>query len=105
MILDEINELEKSGKLKRLIKGGIIPLKVLVYRDIYFEYRKNLEVYNSRMDALVITCDEMKVKENTVYRAKKYDGKKIIHIFTKKYSQNLSLGGNLSTHLCNYPHF
>lgn len=70
MILDEINELEKSGKLKRLIKGGVIPLKVLVYRDIYFEYRKNLEVYNSRMDALVITCDEMKVKENTVYRAK-----------------------------------
>ena len=70
MILDELNELEKSGKLKRLIKGGIIPLKVLVYRDIYFEYRKNLSVYNSRMDSLVITCDEMKVKENTVYRAK-----------------------------------
>ncbi len=70
MILDEINELEKSGKLKRLIKGGVIPLKVLVYRDIYFEYRKNLEIYNSSMDALVITCDEMKVKENTVYRAK-----------------------------------
>ena len=70
MILDEINELEKSGKLKRLIKGGIIPLKVLVYRDIYFEYRKNLSVYNSRMDALVITCDVMKVKEHTVYRAK-----------------------------------
>ena len=70
MILDELNELEKSGKLKILVRGEVIPRKILVYRDIYFEYRKNLSVYNSRMDALVITCDVMKVKEHTVYRAK-----------------------------------
>lgn len=38
MIIDIVNQLEKEGRLRPLIKAGIVSSKILTYRDAYNEF-------------------------------------------------------------------
>jgi hypothetical protein len=76
MILEDIKELKETGLYSRLLKSGIIPLKVNYYYEMYNYYtirlivnaKENDTIMRSTMDTSVaFKCSEM-----TVYRAIKF---------------------------------
>ncbi len=73
MIADELREMDQSGQLKRLLKSGVIPVKVKIYYDIYrryeIEYSQNLKCKNRVMQSVTNTSDAVKVCESTVFKA------------------------------------
>lgn len=75
MIADEIKELDKSGKLKVLLRAGIIPVKVKCQFDIYnyfqVELFNNRNLKDSKMQSAENTATAFKVGTRTVWRAVK----------------------------------
>lgn len=71
MVFTILKKLEKSGDLHVLSRAGLLSNKVYTYREVYAEYKKNIESGYTKMEALHKTSIEMKVSDILVYRAKK----------------------------------
>jgi len=75
MIADELSELDKKGKLKLLLRAGVIPVKVKCQFDIYNYFQ--VELFNNRnlkhykTQSAFNTAEVFKVDIRTVWRAVK----------------------------------
>jgi hypothetical protein len=67
--LEIINQIEGVFGLNNLAKRGILPISVLVHKEIYLEYDKFIKLEYSKMDAASLTAERFKVSERTVFRA------------------------------------
>ena len=69
-ILDSLNS---DGKLKRLVQVGVVPIKIMVYYEMYHEFqRQKEELKKCRgcvVQAVTFTADKFRVSEKTVYKA------------------------------------
>ncbi len=69
----KIYELTRSGELTDLYKLGLVDYKLLMYRDIYYDYQKEITVNRKKkLEAARIVADRFRVDLSTVYRAKKF---------------------------------
>ena len=69
----KIYELTRSGELTELYKLGLIDYKLLMYRDIYYDYQKEITVNRKKkLEAARIVAERFRVDLSTVYRAKKF---------------------------------
>jgi hypothetical protein len=66
---EQIRKLTETGELTQMYSNGIIGYKVLMYRDIYFQYDIELRLGVSRMQAIQNTADIFKISNRTIYRA------------------------------------
>lgn len=75
MIVDEIFEMDKTGKLKLFLRTGVISLKVKCYYDIYRRYEVELKANKHLKDCIMQsvsnTANAFNVSDDTVFRAKK----------------------------------
>lgn len=71
MIADELNELKKSGKLKKFVACGIIPVEVNMYFEIYNYYLSDMKKCKpcKVTQSVTNTADAFKVSEFTVYKS------------------------------------
>ena len=68
-----IYDLSKSGELTELYKHGLINYKILMYRDIYYDFQKEISVNRKKkLEAAKIVAIRFRVDLSTVYRAKKF---------------------------------
>lgn len=69
----KIYELTRSGELTDLYKLGLVDYKLLMYRDIYYDYQKEITVNRKKkLEAARIVAERFRVDLSTVYRAKKF---------------------------------
>lgn len=70
MIINVLNELESGGTLRLLVRSGVIPAKVIFYREIYLKVTAYMLINKCSM-ALAISevSEELRVTERTVHRA------------------------------------
>lgn len=61
--------LENDGKLKRLIRSGVITATILNYYTIYKLYLFETSRNRAKMDAMENVCVTCKTNINTVYRS------------------------------------
>lgn len=72
MIVDVLNELESTGKLKALLNAGLISTKVIFYREAYLRVKAYTSVYSLTIGvAISEVAEELRVDERTVRRAVK----------------------------------
>ena len=73
MIADDIQEMDKNGKLKTFLKAGVIPVKVKVYYDIFRHYQTELKANekckNCVTQSVSNTAVTFQVCDQTVYNA------------------------------------
>lgn len=73
MIADEIEILDKTGKLKMFLRAGVIPVKVKCQFDIYNYYKneleKNKKLNSVKMRSADNTANAFKISTPTVWRA------------------------------------
>jgi len=73
MIADKIEKLKETGLYPCLVKGGVIPIKVNFYFELYEHYKTRLAVNqslrNARMQSLMDTSEDFKCCETTVSKA------------------------------------
>lgn len=73
MIADELQELDKNGKLKMFLKAGIISVKVKCHYDIFRFYQNEMEANKKcnscKMTSISNTAEMFRVCEKTVFNA------------------------------------
>ena len=73
MIADEIEYMDKNGKLKLFLKAGVIPVRVKCQYDIYRHYERELRLNKDRKDKIMQsvcnTSSAFKISDPTVFRA------------------------------------
>ncbi len=62
-----LNDLDKSGDLKRLTRGGLIGIKIGMYLDIYRYYDARVKSGVPVTRAAETTAENMKVCRQTVF--------------------------------------
>jgi hypothetical protein len=68
-----ISELSASGKLTEIYKAGFVSYKVLMYRDIFYDLKTQIEIYKQEKSVAVQdVADKYNVHIATVYRAIKF---------------------------------
>lgn len=67
--IDILNELQANGKLRRLVRDGIISTKIPTHMEIFYEYDKQKRVLK-RESADIITelSDNFRINERNIYR-------------------------------------
>lgn len=67
--IEILNELQNNGVLKRLFRAGFVSSKVMMYREAYLEYDKQVRT-TKRKNADIITevADMFHISENKMYR-------------------------------------
>lgn len=69
----KIYELTRSGELTEYYKLGLVDYKLLMYRDIYYDYQKEITVNRKKkLEAARIVAERFRVDLSTVYRARKF---------------------------------
>lgn len=66
-----LNDLEKDGKLKKLIDAGVISTTMLTYRDAFLLFDKEIILGSKKGGAYSTAAIELGVHENTVKKAVK----------------------------------
>lgn len=67
-----LHDLEKEGKLKELVKGGVLSTRVLKHYEIYLEFDKLKRTTKMRVSEIVFELSErFKLSEVTIYKIKK----------------------------------
>lgn len=69
--LEILVSIDNSIGLATLAKRNILPISVIVQKEIYLEYDKFIRLNYTSMDAISMTAERFNVSERTVYRAKK----------------------------------
>ncbi len=68
-----IHELTASGKLTQLFNSGLVSFRVLMYRDIYYDYQTELKRNKiGSYQAAFNVAEKYRVHVTTVYRAIKF---------------------------------
>lgn len=65
-LITELDELHERGALSRLASAGFISSSVLMWRNIYHLYTKELKASGSKMLAMQSTADAFSVSVRTV---------------------------------------
>lgn len=72
MIVEVLNELEKTGRLRALLNAGLISPKVIFYREAYLRVKACTSVYRQSIGvAISEVAEELRVDERTIRRAVK----------------------------------
>lgn len=66
MIIDELNELYESGKLKKLIDSGFMSSSVYLWRNVYNAYNYRLKANKSIMQAMEDVSLNFKISVSSV---------------------------------------
>lgn len=70
MIVELLNELERSGKLRALLSAGLISPKVIFYREVYLLVCSKIEIHKQSIGtAESEAAEELRITERTVRRA------------------------------------
>jgi DNA invertase Pin-like site-specific DNA recombinase len=76
MVLEDLNKLKEMGLYSRLLKNGVIPIKVNYYLEIYNYYSIRLIINDglndTKVQSKIDTSIAFKCSEMTVHRAIKY---------------------------------
>lgn len=68
--LEIINDLENAGKLGTLVKSGIMPCKVLHYREIYLYVDAMSKIHRVSKETIITwAMDTFKISRSTVFLA------------------------------------
>ena len=70
--LDHVRKLTETGELNWLFSNGMVSGKVLMYRDMFFDYDIQIRQGAKKMNALQTTADRYSVSVQTIYRAIKW---------------------------------
>jgi hypothetical protein len=70
--LDHVRKLTETGELNWLFSNGMVSGKVLMYRDMFFDYDIQIRQGAKKMTALQTTADRYSVSVQTIYRAIKW---------------------------------
>jgi len=70
--LDQVRKLTETGELNWLFSNGMVSGKVLMYRDMFFDYDILIRRGAKKMTALQTTADRYSVSVQTIYRAIKW---------------------------------
>jgi len=66
---DWLKSLEDEGRLKPLLKSGIISPTINNYFSVFKIYEYEIIRHSSRMDAIQKVCEAQKTNQELVYRA------------------------------------
>lgn len=66
--IDIINDLDKQGKLRQLIKAGFFPCKMFLHRDIYFYVDAQIKSGVSKTEAVEMAQVQFNKDRSTIYR-------------------------------------
>lgn len=67
-MIETLIKLEKDGTLKKLVKAGLMPTKVLLYYEVYLEFDKQKKVNKKKTtDIISDLSGRFKVCESTIY--------------------------------------
>ncbi len=72
MIINLIDKLYESGELLSLIKCGVVPPQILMYRKIYHSHQERIQSGRKKMEAKDDVCFVFDVSQRTVYRVIKF---------------------------------
>ena len=68
-----ISKLSASGELTAIYKAGFMSYKVLMYRDIFYDLKTQIEIYKQEKSVAVqYVAEKYNVHIATVYRAIKF---------------------------------
>ena len=70
-VFQTLTNLEKSGELKLLFRSRALAASTYSYYEIYQDFDRHRRTGAKVMQSVRKACDNMRVGENTVYRAKK----------------------------------
>jgi hypothetical protein len=70
--LNQVRKLTETGELNWLFSNGMVSGKILMYRDMFFDYDILIRQGAKKMAALQATADRYKVSVQTIYRAIKW---------------------------------
>lgn len=68
-MIEELNNLDESGILTRLIKAGLMSAKVETYRRIVNDYNEQCKKKKRKLDIIYMLADKYKVTDRTIFRA------------------------------------
>lgn len=66
--IEIINELDKQGKLRQLIKAGFFPCKIFTHRDIYYYVDAQIKSGISKAEAVKQAGVQFDTTNRTIYR-------------------------------------
>lgn len=70
---DLIHDLTSSGQLTQMFKLGLIDYKLMMYRDMYYDYLREVTLNRGKRNQAAFNVSEKyKVHITTVYRAIKF---------------------------------
>lgn len=67
--IEALNKAEENGTLKVLLKNGVIPPKIIFYRELYLLVQKEITTGSQKMVAYEYASDKFRVHINTVKKA------------------------------------
>lgn len=68
-IKEQIDFLKDEGVYNKMIRSGLLSLKVDLYYEIFNKYNKYRKEGLSKMDCATFTAEDFKVSESTVFNA------------------------------------
>lgn len=73
-----LNKLEAEGLLKALLDGGVIPPKIVFYREVYLIVDREIKLGAQKMVAYQYASEKLRVNDRTIRRAVKTMTKTIL---------------------------
>lgn len=68
-VKEQIDFLKEEGLYNKMLKSGLLSLKVDLYYEIYKKYNEYLKEDLPKMDCATFTAEDFKVSESTVFNA------------------------------------
>lgn len=68
-MIELVEKLINDGTMKKLVDGGLISPNVIMFRNIFNEYNKELALKKTKLNAIESVCFKFKISERTAYRA------------------------------------
>lgn len=68
-VKQQIDFLKEEGVYNRMIKSGLLSLKVDLYYEIFKKYNEYFKQGFPKMDCATFTAEDFKVSESTVFNA------------------------------------
>jgi hypothetical protein len=70
MIIEVLNDLEANGTLKVLVRNGVIPAKIVFYREVYMQVEAYIIINQCNIGLAVSeVAEKLNIHERTVHRA------------------------------------
>lgn len=69
-VIEKLNELNLSHGLDKMVRNGIIPISIIIKREIYNEYDVFIRMGKKTVEAVNLTSDKLNISVREIYRAK-----------------------------------